>query len=55
MGNFEKLGALKVTEAVPFPAVAVPIVGALAGPLVDPEADPKIGIFTYLVSLLAPY
>jgi len=44
IGSFEKLGALNVTDALALPAVAVPIVGAPAGPLVEPCA-PRIGIW----------
>jgi hypothetical protein len=40
----EKEGAVKVTDAEPSPAVAVPIVGAVAGPLVAPADDPMIGM-----------
>jgi hypothetical protein len=39
-----KLGAVKVTDAFASPAVAVPIVGALAGPLVAPADELRIGI-----------
>jgi hypothetical protein len=37
IGNFEKEGAIKGTETTPEePPVAVPIVGAVEGPFVEP-------------------
>jgi hypothetical protein len=48
IGSFEKLGAVNVTDiAPPPPSVAVPIVGALAGPLVAPAEDVLIGIHLF--------
>jgi hypothetical protein len=45
IGSLEKLGAVNVTEIAPEPpSVAVPMVGALAGPLVAPADDVLIGI-----------
>jgi hypothetical protein len=45
IGSLEKEGALNVTLAVvEVGEVALPIVGALAGPLVEPAADVLIGI-----------
>ena len=44
IGNLEKEGAVKVTDAEAFPAVAVPIVGAVAGPLVAPAEELRIGM-----------
>jgi hypothetical protein len=44
IGNLLNEGAVKVTEADALPAVAVPIVGAVAGPLVEPAADVLIGM-----------
>ena len=43
MGNLEKLGALKVTDARASPAVAVPMVGAVGTPLGLAD-DPMIGM-----------
>lgn len=46
MGSLEKVGAVNDTDTdVPVPSsVAVPIVGALAGPLVAPADELRIGI-----------
>jgi hypothetical protein len=46
IGSLLNEGALNVTDAVPFPAVAVPIVGAVAGPLVAPDDVPNTGMRT---------
>jgi hypothetical protein len=43
---------VNVTLAVPFPAVAVPIVGAVGTPLVDPEAEVKIGMRRFYLTYL---
>jgi len=43
IGNLLNEGAVNVTDALALPAVAVPIVGAVAGPFVEPCA-PRIGI-----------
>ena len=52
MGSFEKEGAVNVTDTVvPVPrSVAVPIVGAVEGPLVEP-CDPRIGILLFYLTL----
>ena len=52
IGSLEKLGAVKGTETTPEePPEAVPIVGAVEGPLVEPCA-PRIGIELFYPSLL---
>ena len=52
IGNLLKLGAVNVTLAVPSPAVAVPIVGALGTPFADPEAEVLIGIRRFYLTYL---
>jgi hypothetical protein len=55
IGNLLKEGALNVTDTTPpDPPEAVPIVGAVDGPLVAPAADVLIGIgLFYLTSISA--
>ena len=48
-----KEGAVNVTLAFPLPAVAVPMVGAVAGPLVPPADDPMIGMGVLYLNLPA--
>ena len=45
IGNLLKEGAVKVTEALASPAVADPIVGAVAEPLAPEPCAPRIGMF----------
>jgi hypothetical protein len=52
MGSLEKLGAVNVTDAEALPAVAVPIVGALAGPLVEPDEELRIGMCLFYLTYL---
>jgi len=52
IGSLEKVGAVKVTEAVALPAVADPMVGALDAPLVPALCAPRIGIGLFYLTLL---
>ena len=54
MGSLEKVGAVNDTDTdVPVPSsVAVPIVGAVAGPLVAPADELRIGMLLFYPSLL---
>jgi hypothetical protein len=52
IGSLLKLGAVNVTDALALPAVAVPIVGAVEGPLVEPADELRIGMYLFYLTLL---
>lgn len=54
IGSLLKLDAVNVTEAEPALAVAVPIVGAVGEPLVEPDDELRIGICVFYLILFLP-
>ena len=52
IGNLEKLGAVKVTDAFALPPVAAPMVGVVGSPFVPALCEPRIGIQLFYLTLV---